>query len=218
MLRASLGLLFVVSLATALAACGHSSDGATAEAKGHENRSGECATCHLLDYQSAGRHEGVKPTTCGVCHSQDGWHPTHLEHAFPLEGAHKKAKCFACHDGKPPVYEGTPRECVACHRDDYKRAPKHDKFPDTCAMCHSTEAWKPDLPNHPWPAHSAAATATPTAAPVATPTATPTTRPTSTSTTPKPKPKPKPTTSPTTLPTTKPVPTDPPILTQPSGR
>ena len=87
---------------------------------------GECATCHMAEFQSARHHEGEKPTTCAVCHSQSGWHPmAKRRHNFPLTGAHAKASCFYCHKGQPRVFLGTPHECYGCHRADYEKAPHH---------------------------------------------------------------------------------------------
>ncbi len=93
-------------------------------------------------------HVGVRPTQCGVCHTQDAWSPSVLNHPWPLTGAHAKAACEDCHaaeKGKAPVYEGTSKLCVDCHRDDYDGAtyPGHSKFATTCADCHSTTAFRP---------------------------------------------------------------------------
>jgi hypothetical protein len=110
---------------------------------------GVCATCHLSDYLAVRHpvHAGVKPTTCGICHSSDSWHPAVLNHPWPLTGAHAKADCSECHRGTDPVYRGTKSECVDCHRADYdgSRFPGHSRFPLTCAECHSTTAWSPTL-------------------------------------------------------------------------
>lgn len=199
--------------ALGVAACG---TGGAAES---EPARGDCVTCHRPDFASASRHEGVRPTRCEVCHTSASWHPTVLEHAWPLTGAHRKlAKngCFACHQGKPPVFEGTPEACVDCHRDklDPQPFPAHAHFAATCGDCHTTDAWKPTLP-HATPAPSAsAAPAEPTAAPPPTtpPTTTATARPT---TTVKPVPRP-PTPRPTsTTPAPKPTPD---VWTGPSPR
>ena len=178
-----------------------------------------CAECHMTDYRHARHHVGEKPTMCGVCHAQSGWHPTHLEHPFALTGAHEKAKCFDCHlpssrrpafggsvDGDPPTFHGTSNACIDCHRDEYERAPHHaGHFATTCNDCHSFDAWKPTLPRPheetppepPPPPTETASTPPPPPPPTVTA---------------KPKPKPKPKPSATTTATSKP----PDVITRPS--
>ena len=133
------GLLHCAALA--LVACGGAHPEQTAQA------AGTCASCHLPEYQRAKNppHAGVRPTACAVCHTQQAWRPSVFDHPYPLLGAHAKARCTACHVGQPPVYAGTSKRCVGCHRDDYDRSeyPGHDRFATTCDDCHSTTAWKP---------------------------------------------------------------------------
>jgi hypothetical protein len=111
-------------------------------------QSPSCASCHLPDYRAVTHppHVNVKPTECQVCHSSESWHPSILNHEWPLTGAHKdKAQCADCHQGKPPVYQGIGKRCIDCHRDDYEGAsyPGHSRFATTCEDCHSTEAFRP---------------------------------------------------------------------------
>lgn len=114
-----------------------------------EPPSARCASCHEPEYLSATHppHAGVKPTTCGTCHTQASFRPARLEHSFTLDGAHEKANCFTCHRGSSPVFEGTPRACSACHAAERARADaevaRHAGFADACATCHTTDAWKP---------------------------------------------------------------------------
>ena len=171
---------------------------------------GECATCHLSEFQSAPHHEGEKPTTCATCHSQDGWHPTRLQHAWPLTGAHTKASCFYCHKGQPPLFLGTPRECYGCHRADYEKAPRHvaEHFPTTCERCHNTTAWKShpsrnvEVTQPPPIATTPAPEPRPTSKPQAVPRPTEKPRPA-----PRPRPAPTPTPAPVPVPTPTPAPT-----------
>ncbi len=176
----------------------------------------QCAECHMSDYRHARHHAGEKPTTCGVCHAQSGWHPTHLEHPFALTGAHAKAKCFDCH--KAEKFHGTSNACIDCHREEYERAPHHaGHFATTCDDCHSFDAWKPTLPHHeqtppvptePPPPPSATVTASAPPPPRATATIKPKPRPTATVTA-----------TATATPTTKPTGTAiPDIVTRPSRR
>jgi hypothetical protein len=132
-------------------------------------------------------HVGEKPTTCGICHAQTGWRPSRIEHPWPLTGAHAQGHCFYCHHGDEPVFRGTKKDCIDCHRPEYEKAPGHDRNPTTCAICHSTEAWKPPLPDHP--------TIPPPPEPEA-PDAGPPEHDAAAAVAPRPKPKPKPTPTP----------------------
>jgi len=198
-----LRILGTSALAAGIAAAGIA--GFAAQARSHPrvetSKAAACAGCHMTDYRGAHGHAGQKPTTCGVCHSQASWHPTHLDHDWPLTGAHEKTKCFACHEDVPPTFHGTPKACVACHEEEYVRAPNHARFPKTCEECHTTSAWKPTLPHHerenphtvePVPSASAApARVTPPPRPTATtprPRPTARARPTSTATATAPRP------------------------------
>lgn len=113
----------------------------------------ECVGCHREDYDASSYpgHQAF-PTTCQDCHSQDAWVPALAtgDHVwFPLEGAHGRATCIACH-GDPPQYGGQPTECVGCHRADYDAStfPGHDGFATTCLDCHGVEAWVPATFEH----------------------------------------------------------------------
>jgi hypothetical protein len=116
-----------------------------------EPPSSRCASCHLPEFHATTHppHEGVKPTTCGTCHSEHGFHPAQLVHSFPLDGAHANANCFACHTGAPAIFEGTPKACSMCHASERARADaavaQHASFGDDCATCHGTQAWRPTL-------------------------------------------------------------------------
>ncbi len=130
----------------------------------YEGTPQDCVGCHRTEYdQSPHPGHATYPTTCQDCHSTTGWKPATLpEHKWPLQGAHAVAECASCHVGNPPVYQGTPQDCVGCHRADYDSSPLpgHETYPTTCQDCHTTTAWKPaTLPEHKWPlvgAHAAA--------------------------------------------------------------
>ena len=133
-------------MATALGAC--SSSGETLAKVDADPQA--CATCHMDEFSRVRNppHVGEKPTTCGVCHSQDDWRPSILNHPWALTGAHAKAaSCFECHKGDPAVFRGTPKLCFGCHAQDYQRGPDHvvDQYPTTCEVCHATTGWKPLL-------------------------------------------------------------------------
>ena len=121
-----------------------------AGANGSTDRGGNCATCHMPEYQAVTDpvHVDKKPTTCVVCHVQDGWRPSAVNHPFwALTGAHEGADCLYCHGhkGAPPTFKGTPKDCASCHGPEYNSStfPGHATFPTKCADCHTTKAFKP---------------------------------------------------------------------------
>lgn len=97
----------------------------------------ECAACHQAD----DAHDGKFGPDCAACHTPGGWEQATFDHsqtAFPLAGGHAQAACRDCHlDG---VYQGTPRECAACHDDP---AFHRGLLGAECASCHDTAAWSP---------------------------------------------------------------------------
>jgi len=149
-------------LALALAFAGCSAPPAT-----QKDDPEQCASCHLDEYRASTHpvHVGEKPTTCGVCHTQDGWHPSVLGHAWPLEGAHANAACFKCHTGDPPKFEGTVKACYGCHKSEYQKARDHvaRKYPTTCDGCHLTTNWKERIGSPVEPLPPAVLPATPSA-------------------------------------------------------
>lgn len=169
---ASLALLSVCLSAAMGLACDAPSEG-EATAMSAQNPSA-CPACHMDDYQAVSHpmHPGKKPVTCDVCHTQDSWHPSRLDHKWTLDGAHANVDCFQCHSGQPAVFRGTSKACDSCHEDDFDRANAkiswHDQVGKKCEECHSTAAWTPSLPHYD-PGHPDASTPPPK--PSATPTA-----------------------------------------------
>jgi hypothetical protein len=111
-----------------------------------------CVSCHLADYQGASDPNHTTagfPTTCERCHrvSDTSWDQGVFDHnaTFPLLGTHATQPCSACHAGG--VYQGTSRQCVGCHLNEYQAArdPNHVTagFPTTCETCHraSDSSW-----------------------------------------------------------------------------
>ncbi|HSD62275.1 MAG TPA: hypothetical protein VLB50_00695 [Ignavibacteriaceae bacterium] len=115
----------------------------------------ECVSCHQNDYNNAANPNHVAagiPTTCGDCHTTNGWTPSTFNHSttgFVLDGAHASLQCSACHQG---VITGLNPECVSCHQNDYNNAanPNHVAagIPVTCQDCHTTTAFIPSTFNH----------------------------------------------------------------------
>lgn len=143
-----------------------------------------CTTCHPGAPRGRGgdvachechedrHHRGAEGDDCARCHSPRGWTVpaairSHDATRFPLVGAHRAADCQECHGvAEPPVYAGTPTECLACHAADVRAAGNHPDhvaagFPDDCAECHGQFSWSPARIRHArfWPlrgAHAAA--------------------------------------------------------------
>ncbi|MCC6624985.1 MAG: hypothetical protein IT385_27305 [Deltaproteobacteria bacterium] len=129
----------------------------------------ECEGCHLPDYEATTRPRHVDAelaTTCAGCHTTPGWSPATFDvhdRYWPLAGAHVSTSCASCHAGD--VFEGTSRECVGCHRDDYLATtePDHELgYPTACAGCHDASAWRPSGFDHAasWPLDGAHVDAT----------------------------------------------------------
>lgn len=109
----------------------------------------ECLSCHAAQYGSATPDHSGFPETCGGCHGTLTWRGARFDHAsaagYPLEGAHNRSDCSSCH--VPPDftlrYTATgPRDCIACHRDDYDREHAGLGFAEDCLVCHSQETFR----------------------------------------------------------------------------
>jgi hypothetical protein len=110
----------------------------------------QCVSCHEAAFASAANPNhaaGGFPRTCEDCHTTASWRPAKFDHssAFPLTGAHTRTPCALCHVGGR--YKGTPKECNACHQQDYAKTtnPNHQAggFSTRCQDCHNTGAWRP---------------------------------------------------------------------------
>jgi len=104
----------------------------------------DCNACHRKD----DAHKGSLGPACADCHGEAGWKPARFDHGktrFALTGKHAQARCESCHrDGK---VQDTPRACLACHRDDDRRAHR-GQFGERCESCHDARAWRPATFNH----------------------------------------------------------------------
>lgn len=70
-----------------------------------------CTDCHRDPHRGQTAPFG----TCTTCHRIDTWTRITFDHArtgFPLEGAHARVRCAACHE---KGFKGVPRQCAACH-------------------------------------------------------------------------------------------------------
>lgn len=108
-----------------------------------------CEACHetaVPDFMT--QHTALFGPICQDCH--DGLDSmAEFDHAnvFPLEGQHATAECTACHEYQ--VFQGTPRDCVACHAEPEIH---FGIFGTDCANCHAVDAWLPaQLRQHSFP-------------------------------------------------------------------
>ena len=102
----------------------------------------DCYSCHKKD----DKHKLKLGVRCETCHNTRAWSIWDFDHdkrtKYPLDGAHRKVACEACHKQEAPKGKDvapTGNTCIACHRAD----DAHDKqFGVRCETCHSTEQWK----------------------------------------------------------------------------
>jgi hypothetical protein len=108
-----------------------------------------CTTCHtdvreqIAD--ASGTHgQLAQVERCTTCHTDHQGRDATItigglegfDHnaVFPLDGAHARLTCAACHPNER--YQDTPRECAGCHQDPHEGANGTD-----CARCHDTFSW-----------------------------------------------------------------------------
>ncbi len=117
-----------------------------------------CYSCHKQDDV----HQGSNGKKCQLCHDENGWQEFSFDHnketRFPLEGAHEKVLCQACHIDDS-ADKKIDRDCYSCHqRDDV-----HEKqLGEFCDECHKPTSWLSnvrfdhDLSSYPLVGHHAA--------------------------------------------------------------
>jgi cytochrome c7-like protein len=117
-----------------------------------------CASCHA-DVHRGEATLGGRATDCQSCHRVEGFSPAtysvaqHRGAPFPLEGAHERVVCTACHrslaTGAAPARTAAVRirmpyaTCGSCHSDAHgsQLAARPDK--GACEACHVVAAWTP---------------------------------------------------------------------------
>jgi hypothetical protein len=114
----------------------------------------DCVGCHISDYNATrdpNHQQSGFSTNCEDCHGTVSWEGAVVDHQsfFPLTGQHRGLDCSDCHQNG---FEGTPTDCVACHRDDYNATsdPNHAQagFGTNCEDCHNTNGWEGAVVNH----------------------------------------------------------------------
>ncbi len=115
-----------------------------------------CMTCHDSVKRQVTSRTGFhadKGDTCGSCHPDhrgrdfelirlDESDFDHASTGFPLEGAHSRARCVACHTD-PKVYTGLSQACESCHADEDPHGAlsgRRDNL-EKCEKCHDAQDW-----------------------------------------------------------------------------
>ena len=119
----------------------------------------DCLGCHRKDYDTSKtpNHAAAGFSTgCDTCHrpTDTTWHGAKMNHGqfYPLVGLHATVACASCHVNN--VYQGTPTDCVGCHRKDYdgSKNPNHASsgFSTACESCHKNTdpSWHSAALNH----------------------------------------------------------------------
>lgn len=108
----------------------------------HRDAATDCASCH----RGNDLHRGGLGERCDSCHVEDNWKLTRFDHArtrYPLLFRHAQQRCAACHPDEH--YAGTPRDCVACHRNDDAHG---GDFGSRCESCHTEQDWRGTIFRH----------------------------------------------------------------------
>lgn len=118
--------------------------GCHADAEHFRDTGKTCVSCHRKDDS----HKGRNGELCGDCHDAKDWKTSLFDHdratEFALRGAHRQAKCEACHvEAVDQVKPGS--QCIDCHlADDVHQT----RLGRQCADCHQEQDWKQSSYNH----------------------------------------------------------------------
>jgi len=104
----------------------------------YEGTATDCASCHAVN----DAHRGRFGSDCRSCHSVESWTRAVFDHGietgFALEGAHRKARCAACHGSEGDLKKELPKDCFGCHRNDDDHRGRNGT---ACGDCHDTSKW-----------------------------------------------------------------------------
>lgn len=101
----------------------------------------DCMSCHSKEDV----HKKRLGISCEACHNARSWKSWDFDHdrrtKFRLDGAHRKANCYACH--KRPLGDKEkavlPKTCMACH---VSEDVHNGSFGPACDRCHGTSDWR----------------------------------------------------------------------------
>lgn len=99
----------------------------------------DCLDCHDRDDV----HKRRLGPRCEACHNARSWKSWDFNHdrqtKFPLDGAHRKLDCHACHRQPVRTKATLPTACISCHLAE----DVHDgAFGRQCERCHVTSSFK----------------------------------------------------------------------------
>jgi hypothetical protein len=101
----------------------------------------DCNGCHQADDSHAARF-GQK---CEDCHDNEHWPLKDYDHTgrhkYPLDGAHAKIDCYACHTATIATQK-LAKDCAGCHKSE---DPHGGKLKDGCEACHGQQTWRSDI-------------------------------------------------------------------------
>ncbi len=108
-----------------------------------------CVDCHRDPHQGqTARAQGDRG--CTACHVEASWRQVAFDHGvtgFPLEHAHARATCRACHEGAAFRSVQLPRPCASCHQDVHAGQFAADGT-TACDRCHVTLDWLAEKFDH----------------------------------------------------------------------
>jgi hypothetical protein len=81
------------------------------------------AGCHT-DPHGGQFDDRARGSACTTCHTEAHWRPAEFDHQtdsdWPIDGAHRRAACGACHRPESPGgvvrFRPLPHRCEDCHR------------------------------------------------------------------------------------------------------
>jgi len=125
----------------------HKPDAPGGPARFKDMKFATCTACHTDPH-----HGEFKQQKCEECHTTAGWKKIASQFAFdhsktkyPLEGAHAKVSCVACHAAGDFKKQLAFANCMDCHKDihsgQFTERPKKGE----CSECHTVQGWKPSL-------------------------------------------------------------------------
>ena len=99
----------------------------------------DCVGCHVKDDQ----HKGRLGADCSTCHNARAWKIWDFDHTrrtrYPLEGAHAKLNCIACHTAPGEKVPALATNCISCHAVDDVHG---GNFGSQCERCHTSRSFK----------------------------------------------------------------------------
>jgi hypothetical protein len=105
---------------------------------------GGCVDCHTDPHEA-------RPATaegCRECHGLESWQVQGFDHGateFPLNGAHARVSCAACHRAEQPPLKplkGLARACAACHGDFHDGQFTQGESAGRCEACHNEQSFR----------------------------------------------------------------------------